>query len=432
MIDELLRLVRVGFEEIKDVRKFNQTYSLSSMLGLSFAMFHLKDSSLSSFREQYSIRFENLKSVYGVNVLPGDTAIREAIDTVSPGLLQNMFRLLFSVLNKHQVLKKRQVLASLGGYTAVAVDGTGYYCSGNKSCVHCLVKTHRNGEQSYYHQALGAVCVHPNEATVFPIAAEAIVKQDGDAKNDCELNAVRRLIPQIREVLSKEKIVCIFDALYCNGPHIQRLQEADIRFVIATKGQTYTDVQAEQLRGQGGLKQVSWTQGSGCKTQIYTVNYVNDLPLNGQHRNIRVNYFEIQVQDKHTEEQLYYSTFITDIPITDNIVKEIAEVARSRWKIENETFNTLKNQGYHLEHNYGHGKKYLATNFMILTFLAFLIDQMAQYLDKDFQAAKQVAKTFKSLWEKTRSVFYLIPTTSIGAVYRFIAKQQQVNIPALE
>ena len=30
---------------------------------------------------------------------------------------------------------------------------------------------------------------------------------------------------------------------------------------------------------------------------------------------------------------------------------------RARWKIENETFNTLKNQGYHFEHNYGHGKK---------------------------------------------------------------------------
>jgi hypothetical protein len=60
-------------------------------------------------------------------------------------------------------------------------------------------------------------------------------------------------------------------------------------------------------------------------------------------------------------------------------------VARTRWKIENETFNTLKNQGYHLEHNYGHGNKYLATNFAILTFLAFLTDQIAQALDTAFQ-----------------------------------------------
>jgi len=101
-------------------------------------------------------------------------------------------------------------------------------------------------------------------------------------------------------------------------------------------------------------------------------------------------------------------------------------------EIENETFNTLKNQGYHLEHNYGHGKRYLATNFAILTFLAFLTDQIAQHLDKDFQEAKSVCKTFKSLWEKIRSVFYLLPTMSMNAIYRFIVKRRQIKMPALE
>ena len=37
--------------------------------------------------------------------------------------------------------------------------------------------------------------------------------------------------------------------------------------------------------------------------------------------------------------------------------------ARARWKIENETFNTLKNQGYHFEHNFGHGYRHLSTVF---------------------------------------------------------------------
>ena len=107
-------------------------------------------------------------------------------------------------------------------------------------------------------------------------------------------------------------------------------------------------------------------------------------------------------------------------------------VARSRWKIENETFNTLKNQGYHFEHNYGHGKQFLATNFAILTFVAFMIDQIAQHLDEDFQAAKQYCKTFKNLWEKIRTVFYLLPTMSMNAVYRFIATGKQVRMPPLK
>ncbi len=50
---------------------------------------------------------------------------------------------------------------------------------------------------------------------------------------------------------------------------------------------------------------------------------------------------------------------------------QVMRGGRGRWKIENETFNTLKNQGYQLEHNYGHGQKHLATVFGLLMMLPF-------------------------------------------------------------
>lgn len=432
MIDQLISILKECFKALPDIRRDNQRYSLDSLLSLAFAMFHLKDSSLSLFRQQFSVRGVNLEKVYGVRALPGDTALREAIDGVEPELLQSCFSALIDFLEKAGVLKKRRVLSSLGGHLVVAVDGTGHYCSGKQHCEHCLVKTSRTGETQYYHQALGAVNVHPNSSEVFPIVAEAIVKQDGQTKNDCELNAAKRLLPKIREIMGKGAIITVFDALYCTGQHIAALQAQDMRFIIATKGQTFVDVQADRLKRDGQLQQVSWTEASLSKTLVYTFNYANDLILNGQHPDCRVNYFELTVTDKKTGERMYYGTFVTDILITDALAKELEQVARCRWKIENETFNTLKNQGYHLEHNYGHGKKYLATNFMLLTFLAFLVDQMAQYLDRDFKAAKNAAKTYKALWELVRGLFYFVPVTSIGAVYRFIAKQQKLNIPALE
>lgn len=436
MVDNLIKLLRQGIEQIKDTRKTNQTYKLGTMLKLSFSMFHLKDSSLSSYVEQYSVRAENLAQVYGVEALPGDTALREAVDTVDPKELQSLFKPQVEVLKEKGILTQRYVLPSLGGYTAVAVDGTGYYCSGKKGCPHCLVKNHKNGKTTYYHQALGAVAVHPHQSSVFPIAAEAIVKQDGSTKNDCEINAAKRILPRIRATLGeKHRIIGIFDALYCNGPLIRAARAVDMSFIIGTKGKTYVDIQVQRLRKNNELRQVTWTVGQQAKAVIYTVNYANNLILNGQHQDILVNYFEVSVVDKATGEQLYYSTFITDIPIRDQIVKELVAVARCRWKIENETFNTLKNQGYHLEHNYPDsyrdGKQYLATNFMLLTFLAFLVDQMAQCLDKDFQAAKEAVKTFKALWEKVRSIFYLLPTMSMNAIYRFILKRRQVNIQPL-
>jgi len=425
MIDKLIKLVRGGFQLVHDPRRNNLSYELPNLLSLAFAMFHLKDSSLSSFKEQFSIRSENLHRVYGVNILPGDTAIREGIDEVNPKDLQSLFKPHLDFLKDQNVLKERQVL---GGYTIISVDGTGHYCSGVKGCPQCMVKKHRNGKVTYYHQLLGAVIVHPNQSTVFPVACEAIVKQDGSTKNDCELNASKRIIPQIRAALGEEKIIAIFDALYINGPHIKALLNEKMSYIIGSKGSTYVDVQVENLRKTGKLKTLNWqTKDKNC-----TVNYANGLILNGQHQETLTNYFEYIETDQESGEQTFYSTWITDIEIKTENIEELVAVARSRWKIENETFNTLKNQGYHLEHNYGHGKKYLATNFAILTFLAFLIDQIAQHLDKDFQAAKEVCKTFKSLWEKIRSIFYLLPTMSMNAIYRFIIKRRQVKMPALE
>ena len=52
--------------------------------------------------------------------------------------------------------------------------------------------------------------------------------------------------------------------------------------------------------------------------------------------------------------------------------------ARTRWRVENEAFNTLKNQGYEFERNYGHGKQFLSSTLAGLMMLAFLVDQIQE------------------------------------------------------
>nr|WP_267929076.1 hypothetical protein [Desulfolithobacter dissulfuricans] len=88
---------------------------------------------------------------------------------------------------------------------------------------------------------------------------------------------------------------------------------------------------------------------------------------------------------------------------------------RAQWRIENETFNTLKNQGYHLEHNYGLGKKHLSAVFAHLMLLAFLIDQVQQMCCPLFQAAGQNIETRRYLWERIRGYFndYLAPSREL-------------------
>jgi len=62
---------------------------------------------------------------------------------------------------------------------------------------------------------------------------------------------------------------------------------------------------------------------------------------------------------------------------------------RCRWKIENEVFNTLKNQGYHIEHNYGHGTKNLSMNFFLFNLLAFFMHQIFELSDGLYQQLQE-------------------------------------------
>lgn len=424
MIDKLIQLVRIGFESIQDHRSSNASYPLVDILSSGFVMFSLKDPSLLIFRKQYARRSENLERVYGIKKIPEDTALREGLDGVNPSALDAQFSIPLEELRSQGVLENRSVL---GGYTAISCDATGHYCSGKKQCSHCMVKNLRNGEQRFYHQLLAAVMTHPDQKTVFPVACEAIVKQDGSTKNDCERNASKRLIPKIRAMLPKDKLLLIFDALYANGPHLKLLKKYQMSFISGIK-EGYVIIQKEQLAKEGKLEVRTWHQFN----KTCTIRYTNELILNGQHQDLKVNYFEYEEIDNRTKEQTFFSSWITDIPITEDNCKKLVAVARCRWKIENETFNTLKNQGYHLEHNYGHGKQYLATNFALLTMLAFLVDQIAQHLDKAFQKAWKKVESKKLLWIEVNQAFNLLPVMSMNVIYRFICGDVKINIPLLE
>ena len=105
----------------------------------------------------------------------------------------------------------------------------------------------------------------------------------------------------------------------------------------------------------------------------------------------------------------------------------IMRVGRSRWKIENETFNTLKNQGYNFEHNYGHGDNNLCTVLALLMMLAFWVDQLQQGWNDFFQASWTKMQTKKALWEEIRSKFNEFRVTSMEMIYLLIIGKLKVK-----
>lgn len=99
--------------------------------------------------------------------------------------------------------------------------------------------------------------------------------------------------------------------------------------------------------------------------------------------------------------------YATDLNLNNNNVYHTMTAGRARWKVENELFNTMKNRGYGLDHNYGHGKEHLSTNVMLMMFLVFLFDQIFEIKNKLFNKTCEVYKYKSYLWEAMRNVYTL-------------------------
>ena len=149
---------------------------------------------------------------------------------------------------------------------------------------------------------------------------------------------------------------------------------------------------------------------------------VEDVPLSAARSDRRVTVLQCRERTpKRVKKPERQWTWITDLPVTRAEAPATARMARSRWKIENETFNTLKNQGYGLEPNYGHGHQYLANTLATLMLLAFLVDQIQQLCCPRFQAAHRRQSSYASLWEKMRGAIWLLILHSWEQLYEALA-----------
>jgi len=411
--DALIRLVRRRFETFPEPRRC-PTFPLADTLMAGLALFSLKDPSLLAFCDR--VVDHNLRSVFGLHAVPSDTQIREILDTVKPQQLRPVFTDVFRQVQRGKVLEE---FVFFKGCYLVALDGVEYFCSKKVHCSHCLTRTHANGDVSYYHQMLGAAIIHPDFGEVLPLAPEPIRLQDGETKNDCERNAARRWLKAFRTCHPHLPIIITEDALSSNAPHIRDLQDAKAHFILGVKAgdHTYLFEQFEQRLAAGQVASVRADEDATGAGKCWM--FTNDVILNASNAEVSVNllvYVEVEPGGA-----VHRWAWVTDFPLTATNVRDIARGGRARWRIENETFNTLKNQGYHFEHNFGHGEQHLAEVFALLMMVAFLIDQVQQMSNLQFQKALETKKRKSALWEAMRHLFAAFEVSSMGEIYEALA-----------
>jgi Transposase DDE domain len=407
--DALFALVRSGFATIPEPRRDQGDISLTDALMSAFAMFSLKAPSLLAFDKE---RAEgNLHTIYGIARVPCDTHMREILDPIFPKMLRPVFKSLFRQLQRGKAL---EALMFLDGHYLLALDGTEYFSSKTIHCASCLHRVHRNGSITYAHQMLGAAIIHPDQRAVIPLMPEPIGNLDGMDKNDCERNAAKRFVATLRQDHPHLKFIITEDSLSSNAPHIETLHAHGLHYILGVKEGDHPYLFQQVQAVEHANRVTLYERHDRATGVVHRFRFVNDLRLNASHPDLRVNvieYWEIGAT------KVQHWSWVTDIRVSKRNVYHLMRGGRARWKIENETFNTLKNQGYNFEHNYGHGEQHLSVVFAILMMLAFLVDQAQQLCCALFQAVWAKLGSKRLLWERMRAWFYTYALASMRQLF---------------
>lgn len=395
------------FNKIEDGRQRAKVdYSLHDCLMSGFAMMFFQDPSVLAFQQrmQDSIEQNNLSTVFDLQAIPKDSQLREVLDHIAPQGLEPIFSDLLHRLQRGKQLGQYQFI---DGMYLISLDGSEYFSSEKIHCAGCLVTQSQKGKVRYHHQILQPAIVHPHIRQVLPLAPEQISNRDGTSKQDCEITAAKRRLRAIRAAHPKLKIIISADSLYSKQPMIDELNKAKMSFILVAKPSDHKVLfeWVNELLKLGGGSALELRDSKGRR---HCYQWVNSVPLNGTRNADDVNFFQYQiVSDDH--KITYQNSWVTDLPIDDNNIVALVKAGRARWKIENETFNTLKNQGYHIEHNFGHGQNNLSFVFFILNLLAFYVHQILDLSDRLYQRLRYSKfSSRKEFFNQLRCTFRII------------------------
>jgi hypothetical protein len=398
--DYLLGLVREAAEKFPDMRTGkNVQYTVAEAAMSACAVFYMQSPSFLSAQKllQKKQGKNNARSLFGIKEFLSDNQIRNLLDPVSPDHLKGVFTELIEVAKEMGLLDK---LRTESGEILVAIDGTWYQSSTQIHCDKCLYKKDAKGKKLYYHNMVTPVIVSPGKTHVLPLVPEYIEPQDGKEKQDCENTAAKRWLRS--SCLKKQlgEVVILGDDLYCHHDMIQKIQETGYSYVLVCKPGSHVSMYdwISKCEENVDIQTVSERVWNGKYKEERVYRWVLSAPIRDTQDAIKVNWCEVTITNTRTGKQTYRNSFVTDKQVTSETVASIVEKGRTRWKVENESNNTLKTKGYNLEHNYGHGTLYLSSLLASFTLIALCIHTL---LDMGYELYQQVREELPS-----RTIFF--------------------------
>ncbi|MGK7898260.1 MAG: ISNCY family transposase [Xenococcus sp. (in: cyanobacteria)] len=406
-INQLIHFLTKELDNLPDRRKpgNNTKYEISDALLSAFSIFFTQSPSfLSHQRLMEKIKEKNnASSLFKISKIPCDNQIRNLLDPLSAQTIYPVYQKIYQWLKKKKVLKK---FFYLEGEILIALDGTEYFSSKKINCPHCNCRNHRNGTTTYFHGCVIPAIVSPNMKQVISLEPEFIKKQDGYKKQDCENAAVKRWLNKNQQKQYDNPVTLLGDDLYSRQPIGELALEKDYNFIFVCRETSHKTLYEwlEFLDKSGEVKTLEKKEWNGRKELIYRYRYTNKIPLKDGENSLQVNWCKLTVINQKTQEITYQNSWITNHQINGKNVPQIVKAGRSRWKIENESNNVLKNHGYNLEHNFGHGQNNLCEMLLSLNLLAFLFHSVLDLANSTYKKVRDLLVSRRSFFNDIRTL----------------------------
>lgn len=427
---QFIQAFRTAIDHFPDNRTGkNKHYSLVDAALGAFAVFFTQSPSFLAYQRDMTARKgrSNAHTLFGLHEIPSDNQIRALLDPVSPKLVVPLFHHGLTVLEQATQLAR---FRSWQNRLLVVLDGTQYFSSQKISCPHCSTQTHPSGRVTYSHRMLTPVIVAPGQDKVIPLPPEFIVPQDGHDKQDCENAAAKRWLRQYASSYRTKGITILGDDLYSNHPMCEVLLQEGLPFILVCKPDSHPTLSERLASLELGkdLHQVTHRHPTSKGLTLSTYRYANQLPLRATEDAVQVNWCELTITTEDGS-RLYQNAFVTQEKITKKNVARIVAAGRTRWKVENENNNTLKTKGYHLDHNFGHGRQHLASLLATFNILAFLLHTLLDLLDAQYRRVRQTLVSRKTFFDDLRALTRYICFASWTHLLDFMLRGLEVALP---
>ena len=420
---EVTKQLRTTFEAFTDRRRGKNTrYTIVDAALSAFSVFFMQSPSFLDYQRtmQETHGKNNARTLFGVHQIPTDNHIRSLLDAVEPSAAYPMVPFVFEGLREAGVLDSYR---GVNNTLLLALDGTRYFSSQKLNCACCSTQRHANGQVTYFHTVLTPVLVKPGGDKVIPLAPEFVQPQDGQAKQDCELNAARRWLERWSQEYAPLGVTVLGDDLYGHEPFCRALLAQGFEFLLVCKPQSHQELYewVAFLERSGAVQTLVRKRWTGTRHEIDTYRYVAAVPLREGDDALLVNWCELTTTTADAQ-VIYRTAFATSHAVDASNVVERVAAGRSRWKIENENNNTLKTKGYHFEHNYGHGQRHLSSLLATLILLAYLLHNLLEWMDDTFCLLRHKLPSRKRLFNDIRALTTYLCFDSWEALLDFMLR----------